>query len=136
MSDQHNPKSSEEAILVGQKDLYDKFGITFSKVENGKAFSELVLATTHKNFYGVPYGGLMFHLADITAGMAFLSAGGNGVTVSGNVNYLRGAKPETEKIRCSAIVKKAGKKLYFINAEVSDDFGEILSDYSFIFTNL
>ena len=136
MSDQHNPESSEEAILVGKNDLYNKFGITFSKIENGRAFSELVLTALHKNFYGVPYGGLMFHLADVTAGMAFLSAGGNGVTVSGDVNYLRGAKPETEKILCRASVKKSGKKLFFINAEISDDSGEILSDYSFIFSNL
>ena len=135
MFNQNLPQTSEEAIRVGQQDIYEKFGIAFSGVEEGKAHGELILTSEHRNVYGVPYGGVMFHLADITAGMAFLSAGGNGITVSGNVNYLRGANPNAKKLLCQATVKKSGRKLFFINAEVSDDSGKILSEYSFIFTN-
>ena len=136
MNQQHTPASSAEAIELGKKDIFEKYGITFSAVENGEAASELILAPHHRNFYGVPYGGVMFHLADNTAGMAFLSAGGNGVTASGNVSYYRGAGPEAEKLLCHASVKKAGRKLFFIDAEVSDDLGNLLSGYSFIFTNV
>lgn len=136
MTEKQLPGNSEEAIRIGRKDLFDKFGIRFSRVADGKADSELELQPEHRNFYGVPYGGVMFHLADNTAGMAFLSAGGNGVTVNGNVNYLRGAPRETKKISCHASVRKSGRKLFFVDAEVTDDRGNLLSEYSFIFTNI
>ena len=89
-----------------------------------------------RNFYHVPYGAVLFNLADNTAGMAYLSTGGNGVTVSGNVNYLRGAAPEAMELRSRAKVIKRGRKLCFINAEVEDDLGNLLSTYSFVFSNI
>lgn len=136
MNNRYIPKTSEEAIKAGQQDIFEKFGILFTDVREGRASSEIPLAPQHRNVYGLPYGGIMFHLADITAGMAFLGAGGNGVTVNGNVNYLRGADPDAEKLLCHAEVKKAGRKLFFIDVEISDDSGNILSEYSFIFTNI
>ena len=136
MNNPRIPQYSEEAIRAGQQDIFDKFGILFTGVEEGEASSEMALKDQHWNVYGLPYGGFLFHLADITAGMAFLSAGGNGVTVSGNVNFLRGACHDAKKLLCHAKVKKAGRKLFFVDAEVSDDFGSVLSEYSFIFTNV
>ena len=127
---------SEERIRRASRELLDKFGIDYTSVKDGTAVGELVLQPQHRNLYGIPYGGFLFTLADNTAGMAFLSAGGNGVTVSGNVNYLRGARPETEKLVCRANVKKAGRKLYFVSAEIYDDKETLLSEYSFVFTNI
>ena len=105
MSDQRNPESSEEAIQVGQRDIFEKFGILFTDVKEGRASSEMTLKPQHRNVYGMPYGGIMFHLADITSGI-------------------------------HAVVKKAGKNLFFIDADISDDSGSVLSEYSFVFTNL
>ena len=68
--------------------------------------------------------------------MAFLSAGGNGITVSGNVSYYRGADPGAESLICRARVVKRGSRLYFVNADVEDLSGRLLSSYSFIFTNV
>lgn len=136
MTQCEKPKSSEEAMRIGQHDLAEKYGITFSNVADGFACGELELKPMLRNFYGVPYGGVMYHLADNTAGMAFLSMGGNGVTVNGSVNYLRGAKPEAKKLICRASVKKSGRKLFFVSAEVLDDFENLLSEYMFVFTNL
>ena len=36
MSDQRNPESSEEAIQVGQRDIFEKFGILFTDVKGGQ----------------------------------------------------------------------------------------------------
>ena len=130
------PNTSEEAIEIARQDIEKKYGIVFPTVENGFACGEFPLSDERRNFYGIPYGGMMFHLADITSGMAFLSVGGNGITVSGNVNYLRGASPEADKLVCHASVKKAGRNLFFLSAEVMDNFGTVLSEYSFVFTNL
>ena len=131
-----NPKNSEEAIRTGIMDIEEKFGIRFQIVEGGEAESILPLLPKHRNFYGVPYGAVMFNLADNTAGMAYLSTGGNGVTVSGNVSYLRGADPKAETLRCRGKVLKRGKKLCFINSEVEDDCGNLLSVYSFVFSDI
>ena len=133
---QENTRIDEKRIQEAQQEMQNKFGIVFSAVENGNACGELILQTQHRNLYGIPYGGIMFNLADNTAGMAFLSAGGNGITVNGNVNYLRGASAEAERLICQASVKKAGRRLFFLSAEVSDNYGTVLSEYSFVFTNL
>ena len=96
------PKNSEEAIRMGLQDIEEKFGFKFTKVEDGEAEAMSPLRSKDRNFYSVPYGAVLFNLADNTAGMAYLSTGGNGVTVSGNVNYLRGADPDAEMLRSSA----------------------------------
>ena len=128
--------TDEDIIQTASMELFEKFGIVYTDARNGTACGELILQPEHRNLYGIPYGGILFNLADNTAGMAFLSAGGNGVTVSGNVSYLRGANPATEKLVCQASVKKSGKKLFFVSAEVLDDSNYLLSEYMFIFTNL
>ena len=130
------PTSSEEAIRMGLRDIEDKFGICFVKIADGEAESKAPLLSKHRNSYNVPYGAVLFNIADNTAGMAYLSAGGNGVTVSGNVNYLRGAAPEAESVRCRAKVIKRGRKLCFIEAEVEDDHGNLLSTYSFVYSDI
>ncbi len=130
------PKNSDEAIRMGLVDIENKFGIQFTKVAGGEAQAVMPLLAKHRNFYGVPYGAVLFNLADNTAGMAYLSTGGNGVTVSGNVNYLRGADPEAKEIRSRAKVIKRGRKLCFISAEVEDDRGNLLSTYSFVFSDI
>ena len=130
------PADSAEAIAIARKEILDKFGISFSELKDGSAVATVRLLPEHRNFYGIPYGGFLFNLADNTAGMAFLSAGGNGITVSGNVSYYRGADPEAESLICRARVVKRGSRLYFVNADVEDLSGRLLSSYSFIFTNV
>jgi uncharacterized protein (TIGR00369 family) len=130
------PKNSDEAIRMGLEDIGNKFGIRFSRIENGEAEASAPLMSKDRNFYNVPYGAVMFNLADNTAGMAYLSTGGNGVTVSGNVNYLRGADPTASKLHSRARVIKRGRKLCFISAEVEDDLGNLLSTYSFVFSDI
>ncbi len=130
------PADSAEAIEIARKEIMEKFRISFSELKDGSAAATVRILPEDRNFYGIPYGGFLFNLADNTAGMAFLSAGGNGVTVSGNVSYYRGADPEEELLTCRAKVVKQGGKLFFVNADGEDTAGRLLSSYSFIFTNL
>ena len=130
------PADSAEAITIARKEIMEKFGISFSELKDGSAVASVRILPKDRNFYGIPYGGFLFNLADNTAGMAFLSAGGNGITVSGYVSYYRGADPEAESLICRARVVKQGRNLFFVNADVEDASGRLLSSYSFIFTNL
>ena len=130
------PADSAEVIRIARKEILEKFGISFSELKDGSAVATVRILPEHRNFYGIPYGGFLFNLADNTAGMAFLSAGGNGITVSGNVSYYRGADPEEELLICRARVVKRGSRLYFVNADVEEPSGRLLSSYSYIFTNV
>ena len=128
--------TSEEAIKAAKKDIEEKFSVEFQKMEAGECVCVLPMREAYINSWGIPYGGILFNLADITAGAAYLSAGGNGITVSGHVDYMRGAQKGTENLTCRAKVSKAGKKFFFVDAFIEDDREKILCKFSFIFSNL
>ncbi len=126
---------NSQTIEKAKRDIREKFGIEIIEAESGKAVCELSLLEGHVNFYGIPYGGILFNLADITAGIAYLSAGGNGITLSGHVDFMRGAK-ESVKLICRAEVRKSGRKFFFVDAVVEDEKTNLLCKFSFIFSNL
>ena len=74
-------------------------------------------------------------MADDTAGIAFLSAGGNGVTVNGHVDYLRGSR-DAEKLICTAKVRKAGRRIFYIDADIVNEKNLDLCRFKFVFINL
>ena len=126
---------NSEALKTLKEDIECKTGFKFVKIEDGVAVSELELNEEHFNPYGIPYGGVLFTMADDTSGVAFLSAGGNGVTVNGHVDYLRGAH-NTKKLICTAKVRKAGKRIFYIDADIVNENGLDLCRFKFVFLNL
>ena len=126
---------NEEALAVLKQDIECKTGFRFVKIEEGVAVSELELHEEHFNPYGIPYGGVLFTMADDTAGVAFLSAGGNGVTVNGHVDYLRGSR-DAQKLICTAKVRKAGRRIFYIDADIVNEKGLDLCRFKFVFINL
>ena len=124
-----------KALDICIKQINKHFNINFLKAENGEAVAELALEEQHKNLFNIPYGGVLFNLADCTTGMAFISLGRPGVTVSASVNFMRGSQAAS-KLICKAKVKRGGRKLFFVEAEISDDNGTVLSDFDFIFSTL
>ncbi len=123
------------ALDVLKNDIECKTGFRFIEIGEGRAVSELELQEYHFNPYGIPYGGVLFTMADDTSGVAFLSAGGNGVTINGHVDYLRGAR-DAEKLICTAKVRKAGKKIFFIDADIVNEKEEDLCRFKFVFFNM
>ncbi len=124
-----------KALKILKDDIESKTGFSFVKVEDGTAVSELDLQEYHFNPYGIPYGGVLFTMADDTAGVAFLSAGGNGVTVNGHVDYLRGSR-DAQKLICTAKVRKAGRRIFYIDADIVNEKGDDLCRFKFVFLNL
>ena len=130
------PIITEDMLRKWMKGVKEKFDIEIEVLEPGNARGTLPLQGQPRNHYGIPFGGVLFNLADNTAGMAFMSAGGNGVTASASVSFMRAAAPKAEKLICHASVKKSGRKLYYVSAEISDDTGQTLTDFDFIFANV
>lgn len=112
--------------------ILERFGVRYLRMEDGVAESELVLKPEDQNFLGVPFGGVIFNLADLTAGAALCSLGTMGVTVSGEVRFLRAA-PGLEKLLCRAQVRKAGGTIVFLDASVFAEDGTELAALSFVF---
>ena len=128
-------KVNKEALEKLKYDIECKTGFRFVKIEEGIAVSELELEEEHFNPYGVPYGGVLFTMADDTAGVAFISAGGYGVTVNAHVDYLRGSR-DGVKLICTAKVRKAGRRIFYIDADIVNEKGLDLCRFKFVFINL
>ena len=124
-----------QALKILKDDIENKTGFSFVKIDNGVAVSELDLQEYHFNPYGIPYGGVLFTMADDTAGVAFISAGGYGVTVNGHVDYLRGSR-DAQKLICTAKVRKAGRRIFYIDADIVNEKGLDLCRFKFVFINL
>ena len=128
-------KINKEALNTLKNDIECKTGFRFVKIEDGIAVSELELEEEHFNPYGVPYGGVLFTMADDTAGVAFISAGGYGVTVNAHVDYLRGSR-DAQKLICTAKVRKAGRRIFYIDADIVNEKDLDLCRFKFVFINL
>lgn len=128
-------RNKKKALQILRGDIENKTGFSFVKVEDGVAVSELDLHEFHFNPYGIPYGGVLFTMADDTAAIAFMSAGGNGVTINGHVDYLRGSR-DAQKLICTAKVRKAGKRIFYIDAGIVNEKNEDLCRFKFVFFNL
>jgi acyl-coenzyme A thioesterase PaaI-like protein len=74
-------------------------------------------------------------MADDTAAIAFQSAGGNGVTVNAHVDYLRGSR-DAQKLICTAKVRKAGRRIFYIDAWIINEKEEDLCRFKFVFLNM
>ena len=135
MAENNEIKINYEALNKLKNDIEHKTGFRFIKIEDGIAVSELNLSEEHFNPYGIPYGGVLFTMADDTAGIAFLSAGGNGVTVNGHVDYLRGSR-DAQKLICTAKVRKAGRRIFYIDADIVNENDLDLCRFKFVFINL
>ena len=127
-------KINHEALIKLKDDIECKTGFRFVKIEDGVAVSELDLQEDHFNPYGIPYGGVLFTMADDTAGVAFISAGGVGVTINGHVDYLRGSR-NAQKLICTAKVRKAGKRIFYIDADIINEKADDLCRFKFVFFN-
>lgn len=114
--------------------LLDRFGIRYLRAENGEAEAELELREPDFNAMGLPFGGILFNLADCTAGAAHGSLGCIGMTICGESRFLRGSR-EVRKLRCVAKARKEGKTLGFVDASVTDEQGTELAAFSFTFVN-
>ena len=128
-------QDQKKALKILKDDIENKTGFRFVKIEDGVAVSELELEEEHFNPYGIPYGGVLFTMADDTSGAAFISAGGNGVTVNGHVDYLRGTR-DAQKLICTAKVRKAGRRIFYIDADIVNEKGDDLCRFKFVFLNI
>ncbi len=123
-------RDMEYAVRRGEEDN----GITFTLLEKDRCEAILPVRAEHMNLYEMVYGGVLFNLMDITAGVANICGGGLGPTVSGNIEYVSGTKGE-KTLRCVGTVRRAGRTFSYIDTEVLGEEDRLLCKGSFIYYN-
>jgi len=79
-----------------------------------------------KNLRGFAHGGLLFTLADCSAGLVSRADGRHYVTQSSHINFLRTASDGT--VFADASVIKRGRQLVIVHVDITDENGILLAD--------
>ena len=94
--------------------------------EDGRSAVVVEAGDEHLNPHGSVHGGVLATMIDVAMGTAVASAGGRApVTVSLAVTYLEPGRPG--RLTASAKVRKRGKRLVVVEAEVVQD-GDVVAD--------
>lgn len=103
-------------------------GIELVEIERERAVMSLQMQDKLRQPYGLLHGGATASLIDTATAFAvisILSEDERATTVDLTVQYLR---PHTEgKVTCTAKIRRAGKRLLFVSAEVINEEGKLIA---------
>ena len=105
-------------------------GIEVTHLEPGLTRGVLRAGPNSVNPHGMIHGGAMAALADTVAGCCACSRGGQCVTSSSTMEFLRPAQGD---LLCEATPKKLGRKLSVIQVSVTDTAGKTVATGTFTF---
>lgn len=101
-------------------------GIQLEKVERGKATMSFEVSDSLKQNNGVVHGGAIASLIDTATAFAIiplLQEGETASTIELSISYLRPLI--AGKVTCSALVRREGKRLIALSADVFDYEGNL-----------
>lgn len=133
--------TSEEITSLFQKRIKNTFnehiGIEFVAYEDGYCKTKLKVRPEFINPIGGLHGGLLYTIADSTAGVAavHLGSGNTVTTVNGDMQFMRPAL-NLDYIFAEARIVKDGKRLVFLDVYVTDKEGTILAKGNFTFARI
>ncbi len=104
--------------------LNDLLGFELVEWRSGYAVLDVELDERHKNRQGGLHGGITASMIDAATGYCGIyepdsSKRRGNVTVSLNINYI--SRPKGARLRATAELIRAGRRLYFAAARVTDD---------------
>ena len=106
-------------------------GVRVTDVTPGRAVGELIIGPNSINPHGNVHGGALTTLADTVAGCCACSKGGQCVTASSTMEFLRPAWGG--RIYCEATPKKLGRKLSVIQVTLTDEQEKVVATGTFTF---
>lgn len=106
-------------------------GIVLTHLEPGLARGELRAGPNSINPHGMIHGGALATLADTVGGCCACSRGGNCVTASSTMEFLRPASGDI--IYCEATPKKLGRRLSVIQVVLTNRQGKEVATGTFTF---
>ncbi len=107
-------------------------GVKPREMERDRMVFALTLTDELLNPYGIAHGGVLFSLADNTAGMAARGDGRSYVTLSSNFNFLRPGQAG-DTITAQATVNHRGSTICHVDIVVQDSQGGLLASGNSVF---
>ena len=107
--------------------------MTLDRVEPGTAVFGLVPDESLYNPIGAVHGGAICTVLDSVAGCAVhstLDAGWGYTSVEIKVNYIRGTTSDSSRLTATGVVRKAGSRIAFAEAEIVDEQGRLIATAS------
>lgn len=131
----------EEAAALFQDRIKNTFtdylGLELLHYETGYCRTRLKIKPEFINPIGGLHGGLLYTVADTTAGVAsvYLGSGNTVTTVNGDMQFLRPAL-HLDYIFAEARIIKDGKRLVFLDVHIMDKDNTLLAKGSFTFARI
>lgn len=119
-----------KAVVNSPHQFSHENGITVTCIEPGLARGELRAGPDSINPHGYIHGGAMATLADTVAGCCACSGGGNCVTASSSMEFLRPAQGD---LFCEATPKKLGRQLSVVQVIITNAEGKTVATGTFTF---
>lgn len=112
----------EKIEAVNERCSYNKYnGIKVVDFGEGYCIVEGELRDEAMNPWGMAHGGFVYSLCDVAAGVAVNQLNRRGVTLSGNMYYIRPSKGK--KLRAEGKIIKDGKTIVLVETNVFNDEG-------------
>lgn len=112
----------EKIAAINERCAYNKYnGIKVTDLGEDFCIVEGELTPEAMNPWGMAHGGFTYSLCDVAAGVAVSQTERRGVTLSGNMYYLR---PSTgKKLRAEGRIIKNGKSVVLVETNAYTDEG-------------
>ena len=121
-------------VMEAAQNVRTNCNICCTRLEEGLVRAQLVIGPEHRNPLGLVYGGILYNLADLVCGMAFMTVGRFGPTISGDMQFISGTG-DTGTVICESRVVKNGNRIAFIQADIFDEDGKLLARGNYTFCN-
>lgn len=138
----YSPLSPEEleqlrVLRNSQGGFSSSLGITFDTLSLGCATASMDLGDPRfTNASGTTvHGGVVFTLADVTAGCATWSSGFYGATAGADIHYIAPVL-KAKRLVATAKALQFGKRMYVFNVEVRDETQRLIAQGTFSFMTL
>lgn len=95
------------------------------ELTNEKAVIEYEVKESGLNPYNIVHGGMLYALADTTAGVLSCMSGRPSLTISASINYLKAAN--CKKVIATAKILKEGKNIGYYEVEIHDENKNLLT---------
>lgn len=126
-------RAKENVLAIYKKDQYMQWlGLEFLDFSQDFLAVKMPVRDELLNSFGAIHGGVLYSLADITAGSLSCAQGKISPTVDGHLNYLEPAVVK-EYVVCEAKLQRCGSHLVSLNVEIKNEEGKLLDTGCFTF---
>ena len=111
-------------LFYKQNPYVELLKINIDDVREGRVVLSMDIEKIHTNFYEMSHGGALMSLGDTAMGAACLSCNKKVVTLSFNMNFIKGA-PLGTKLKATGIVVHNGSRTMVCETEFIDEHGKV-----------